>query len=458
MKLRKVTKGILAFLFVLTGFFTFSDFKANAASYDDQVNVRLVVPETFKLTPTGSYRLVNVDNGRSVDYRGSLEFRYSRTSNAIGVRSDLNNSYIYSGRGFRLEERTPSSGNSVVVNQVRVAGAASYTSNTYRGSMSVRVNENDRRPRLHNELGIEDYLKGVVPREAIASWPIEALKAQSVAARNYAKLNMSKGYLVDTTTDQVYAGKTAEHPNTNRAVDETKGRYATHNGNLITAFYHSSSGGYTDDSENVWLNAVPYIRAVEDPYDNNPGNSRHSWTTTMTRSQIGEAVFERGWTATDITIESKSRAGRVQSMTVTGMSPSGRVDTVRIPSANGSADSIRWSLGQSLNSTKFDVEFPDQDARVRLPGGGTSSVELNGAKMALPGEQTITLRSNQMQVRTANSVEVIRPSSDTVVFNGNGWGHGLGMSQWGAATMAQQGYSYTEILQHYYTDIRIERR
>ncbi|GAK07183.1 SpoIID protein homolog [Geomicrobium sp. JCM 19038] len=256
----------------------------------------------------------------------------------------------------------------------------------------------------------------------------------------------------------MYAGKTAEHPNTNRAVDETKGRYATHNGNLITAFYHSSSGGYTDDSENVWLNAVPYIRAVEDPYDNNPGNSRHSWTTTMTRSQIGEAVFERGWTATDITIESKSQAGRVQSMTVTGMSPSGRVDTVRIPSANGSSDSIRWSLGQSLNSTKFDVEFPDQDARVRLPGGGTSSVELNGAEMALPGEQTITLRSNQMQVRTANGVEVIRPSSDTVVFNGNGWGHGLGMSQWGAATMAQQDYSYTEILQHYYTDIRIERR
>ncbi|WP_042414896.1 SpoIID/LytB domain-containing protein [Geomicrobium sp. JCM 19038] len=174
MKLRKVIKGMLAFLFVLTGFFTFSDFKVNAASYDDQVNVRLVVPETFKLTPTGSYRLVNVDNGRSVDYRGSLEFRYSRTSNAIGVRSDLNNSYIYSGRGFRLEERTPSSGNSVVVNQVRVAGAASYTRNTYRGSMSVTVNANDRRPRLHNELDIEDYLKGVVPREAIASWPIEA--------------------------------------------------------------------------------------------------------------------------------------------------------------------------------------------------------------------------------------------------------------------------------------------
>ncbi|WP_152550099.1 SpoIID/LytB domain-containing protein [Geomicrobium sp. JCM 19039] len=411
------------------------------------------------MTPAGSYRLVNLGNGQSVSYSGPLQFRYANSSGQVGVRDARSDSYIYSSRGFRLEERSPgSSSNDVTVNRVRAAGSSSYTQNTYRGTMEVTSPGSHRGLRLHNILGIDDYLKGVVPREMSGGWPLEALKAQSVAARNYAKSNMnSNDFLVDTTVHQVYVGKTGEHPNSNRAVDETRGIYATHNGSLINAFYHSSSGGYTDDSENVWLTTVPYIRAVEDPYDNNPGNSRHTWTTTMTRSDIGAHVFGNGWTVSDLEVNERSEAGRVQKLTVVGVNNNGQTRTKTFPERGG-PDSIRSALGQSLNSTKFDIRFPDQDAQVRLPGGDTTSIDLNGASMALPNNEQINLHTNHLSVRTANGSQTIQPSGETITFEGGGWGHGLGMSQWGALTMAQQGYSYEDILHHYYTNIRIERR
>ncbi len=139
----------------------------------------------------------------------------------------------------------------------------------YRGRIEVFAN-----PRgaltVVNVIGLEDYVKGVVPNElSPGGFPaIEALKAQAIAARTYALKNRgqfaSEGYdLLPTTRSQVYRGLSSEHPLSSRAVDETRGLIATYNGEPINALYTSTCGGRTEDAENIFLQAVPYLRSRE---------------------------------------------------------------------------------------------------------------------------------------------------------------------------------------------------
>jgi len=121
-----------------------------------------------------------------------------------------------------------------------------------------------------NELGLEDYVRGVVANElSPGGYPaLEALKAQAVAARTYALRNrgqfMSQGFdVLPTTRSQVYRGLTSENPLSTRAVDETRGLVATYNGELINALYTSTCGGRTEDAENIFNQAVPYLRGRE---------------------------------------------------------------------------------------------------------------------------------------------------------------------------------------------------
>ncbi|MBB6450395.1 stage II sporulation protein D [Geomicrobium halophilum] len=439
------------------------DKQVYAIEYDETVNVRLIPSQTFTVTPSGSYRLVNLDTGRLVNYSGTIEFRYSSTGR-VGIRLSSSDSLKYSAQGFRLEEETAEYGQDLSITSVQVAGAHRFTTNRYRGSLEVRpALEGESRLRVHNLLDINDYLRGVVPREMSANWHLEALKAQSVAARNFAKSAMdTKPYLVDTIIDQVYVGKTGEHSRTNQAVDETSGEYVTHNGTIINAFYHSSSGGHTENSENVWVSNVPYIRGVEDSYDSHPNNPRHRWESSISASEMGAYLFGDGWTVTDIQVTDRSQAGRVQQLTISGAH--GDTTAVKtVPEGSSSADSIRSALGLTLNSTLFDVRTDGQaNMEVRVAGGGTENVgSLNGLEMVLADNETTILSGYNLPVRTSDGVEYVnhaRKMDEAITFTGGGWGHGLGMSQWGALGMAEAGYTYGEILRHYYTDVQIEQR
>lgn len=148
-----------------------------------------------------------------------------------------------------------------------------FNDRPYRGRIEVFAN---RRGSLTvvNVIGLEDYVKGVVPNEL--SFPaLEALKAQAIAARTYALKNRgqfsSEGYdLLPTTRSQVYGGLSTEQPLTTRAVDETRGIVATYNGEPINALYTSTCGGRTEDSENIFNDAVPYLRARECTAETSP--------------------------------------------------------------------------------------------------------------------------------------------------------------------------------------------
>uniref|UniRef100_UPI0026358235 SpoIID/LytB domain-containing protein n=1 Tax=uncultured Veillonella sp. TaxID=159268 RepID=UPI0026358235 len=165
----------------------------------------------------------------------------------------------------------------------------------YRGAIKIAVNSNGAMM-IINETSLESYLYGVVPAEAVPSWPQEALKAQAVAARTYALYNMkqsaAKPYDVKpTTSHQVYSGQAGEYDSTTRAVDATKGLVMKYKGSLIEAFFHSDGGGFTEDSVNVWGSVVPYLKGVKD-YSNNSDTS--AWTVSLTRSALENKLKAAG--------------------------------------------------------------------------------------------------------------------------------------------------------------------
>ena len=140
-----------------------------------------------------------------------------------------------------------------------------------------------------NALGIDNYVKGVVSREVPSSWPVETLKAQAIAARSYAMTTRRGGTVVDQypdTRSQVYAGVSAETAATNAAVTATRGQVVTYQGQTITTYFFSTSGGRTENVENSFVGAAPkpYLTSVEDPYDN--VSPRHRWQLVFTTGQM----------------------------------------------------------------------------------------------------------------------------------------------------------------------------
>ncbi len=321
----------------------------------------------------------------------------------------------------------------------------------YRGVGEVRLNSRGSLAAI-NELPVEEYLLGVVPRELgpIAFPYLEALKAQAVAARTYALANLGKrrndGYdLLPTVSDQVYGGMSAEHPLSSQAVQETAGIVATYDGRLISALYSSTSGGWTANSEDVFTTAEPYLRGVP---DKERGNAlahvpslevfrSHANPTSLRAAAEGD--FESDWSSrhrwyVDWTADEmrqvlntyfNTEVGRVLAVNVVERSSSGRALRVNFVTENGTftetKDRIRAALKfftaagaqTSLNSTLFFIE-PVTDPRIK---------ELRGFEAW-----------------------------------GGGWGHGVGMSQTGAVGMAQRGDTYDQILKHYYRGITLGAR
>jgi stage II sporulation protein D len=219
-------------------------------------------------------------------------------ANRVGSkRVDPNRNYIVTRSGGRIVVRTRrgkriarSSGVLRVSSPnglVTVAGKGVYRDEIeYRPGLSGGVT-------AVNRVGLENYIRGVVPLESPASWPIDALKAQAVAARSYA-LGTGTGNAVfdhyDTTASQVYGGYSAEQPSTNRAVASTRGEVLRHDGKVIVAYFHSTSGGHTENNENIFSGgkALPYIRGVPDPWDRH--SPYHRWQLSYSARSLGKAL------------------------------------------------------------------------------------------------------------------------------------------------------------------------
>ncbi|MDO9567634.1 MAG: SpoIID/LytB domain-containing protein [Candidatus Desulfaltia sp.] len=251
-----------------------------------------------------------------------------------------------------------------------------------------------------NNIPVEQYLYGVVPKEMPHSWPKEALKAQAVAARTYALYikdkSADKPYDVEsTTTSQVYGGFDAEKEESNLAVDETRDQVITYDGRLIVAYFHSSSGGHTEDSKNVWTADLPYLKGVSDGFSANIPNSQ--WSFFVSYNDMQNNLNKYGL-----------NIGQISVLNAAGESQSGRLLGVSVVANNGTTE---------LKSNNFRIKV------------GATRLKSTLLKMA--------------------------PERDGILFAGKGYGHGVGMSQWGANVMAQKGFGYQDILKHYYQSVKI---
>jgi SpoIID/LytB domain protein len=327
-------------------------------------------------------------------------------------------------------------------------GLVTIGSAKYRGVAEVRVNSQGTLAGI-NELPMEQYLYGVVPRELPPTVydELEAQKAQAIAARTYALRGMGKrssdGYdLLPTTSDQVYGGYAAEHPLSSQAVDETNGLVATYEGRLIEALFFSTSGGATANNEDVYNSApLPYLRGVIDHQRGNSGNVldsiKHAPGAMKLRGQRNgdfEADWSRyhrwsfEWTADEISdvisLYAGQDVGRVLAINVLERSNSGRVKLIEYVTEAGT--------------------FTDTKDRVR---SSLKYVNANGTFSSL-----------------LSTLFVIEPVTDkktgeVVGFEafGGGWGHGVGMNQTGATGMAEKGATFDEIIRFYYQGVDLTK-
>jgi stage II sporulation protein D len=255
-----------------------------------------------------------------------------------------------------------------------------------------------------NEVPIEDYVASVVAGE-YGLGDTEGTKAMAVVARTYGLFASAKfggAYdQADGTASQVYEGATAATEQSRQAARATKGEVLTYNGSLIQAVYFSSSGGHTANNEDVWKadEAIPYLRGRDDPYD--ASSPHHNWSATVDRSSLLQAL-------------TRTRGTLVDGFTIGERTPHGRVKTINVLQSSG----------------------PDHTMKAN-----TFRLVVNRGVDGAP------LKSTWFDARRQGS---------SYVFNGHGFGHGVGLSQYGAHEMAERGKDYREILRFYYTDVEIE--
>ena len=330
----------------------------------------------------------------------------------------------------------------------------------YGGFQYTRLDGNDLT--VVNIVGVEDYTKGVLPYEVGNTWPIEALKAQALCAKSYAMTSIgshtSGGFdLCVTEHCQVYKGTNSANELTDRAVDETAGMYITYNGEICKAFFSSCDGGATDNVENVWPNTIPYLRGVIDPYEADVASSisGYYWQLSYTPAELTQRLQSRGYSCSTIVsmqITQYTELGNVMRVTVTDSN--GRTlhftkgDAIR--SALG-AKSIRFKIGNSTDA------FVNNGSNM-LEGGPSSAYAIGGDGLisSLPG-------GNVYAITGTGEIEVFGEGGSSngmingkFVINGTGHGHNVGMSQYGAYSMAKyHNKTFYDIITFYFTGVTI---
>jgi stage II sporulation protein D len=303
----------------------------------------------------------------------------------------------------------------------------------FRGRLKLRPA--GKRLQAINVVGLETYLSSVVGSEMPASWPQEALRAQAVAARTYALRQRKPDAPFDlkaTVASQVYKGVEAETPSTRQAVASTRSQVLMHGSSLIDAVFHSSSGGVTENSGDIWTRQLPYLVSVPDFDEASPVRR---WEKRLEPAELRKAFPELGG-LTDLDVLRTSRSGRIQLARVTG--PRG---TQVIKGAE-----LRKRLGLRSTLVTFRFEAPEPAAVSGDPRTAAAIVP-----PPLPLLPDILPRTAQASLAAA-----LRPeASPALVARGRGFGHGVGMSQWGAYGMAQRGRSHEEILRHFYRGVAV---
>lgn len=372
---------------------------------------------------------------------------------------------------------------------------------SYEGEIVVRASGG--RLTVVNKLDVEKYLRGVLGYEISPSWPLEVLKAQAVISRTYALSQMgrhnSEGYDVcDADHCQVYRGVNVHGSSTDRAITQTRGKVVTYKGALARTFFSSDSGGATSDSSDVWGSAIPYLVVRREPYPSPSPNAE--WQVTLTAAEIQTALAKKGkgvGTLREIAIARRDSAGRPTVLRFTGTKGSSTMTSADFRTQVGAKKlrSTFFGFTRASSSSSSQGKAPAASASKSSGGGALSAAEkkqllaliaqkkfttderlemlLNpeleryflekvlGSKNAAAAAKHAKGKAAHTQAKKADkpssSVSSVRVSGSVTLY-GRGWGHGVGLSQWGAKAMADHGWSAEKILNFYYPGTVLQRR
>ena len=347
-----------------------------------------------------------------------------------------------------------------------------------------------------NVLPLEDYVKGVAPYEMGREWPVEALKAQATCARTYVLKNLGKhedlGFDVcNSSWCQVYRGTGSDRADygpsdiSDKAVEGSAGQVLWYGKEMAETFYSSSHGGASESISNVWgssLSKYPYLCGVEDPYEEGADsiNAYSSWTVKYSRSELTQKLQSSGYGV----------GTKVDSMDLT-YSELGNVIKLVVHWANGGKntfkpDDIRGVLGLrsirfTVNDTRVDSGVEEEDEPnvwqfvlnglekigftklfaeeiyVVTEDGEVDLVDDKPYVIYGSGKKTLLIEPEEVDEKdVANKAGTVCVSGSEYVFEGSGWGHQLGMSQYGAYAMAKAGFTYDEIIEFYYPGTHVD--
>lgn len=318
-----------------------------------------------------------------------------------------------------------------------------------------------------NFVSMADYLCGVVAYEMNPAWPAEALKAQTVAAACFAMTHLgahaSGGFDVcGTVCCQTYLGVWQHGGAYEEAVREVSAVRMTCGGEYVNAVYFSSDGGATEDSENVFYEALPYLRGKADPFEGQVNTGYDTWEMRYTAQQITQILQGKG-----------CACGPIVSITPT-YTALGNIRSLRFTDQYGmSWDFSRDKAGSILYSSRYSLSTKSQRFTVNAEGGselGSFYVNDGRTPLTAPDTACIMSASGTASLHSTGTVSVLSGaglqersyagsgvtiSAPSYRLTGSGFGHNLGMSQYGAKAMAELGYTYREILEFYYTGVDI---
>ncbi len=418
---------LLTFLSILLAAST--SFSRSIFVYTSEPNIRVCLTESrpsLTIHLGGNYRLTYQGIGIAVLENASISFRFSLQGTPV---ASLPNQQIEFFSPITIEP-ADTLGPMVTAN---AADGITFNYQTYPGKFEI-IPENNGGFRLINSVPLETYLRGVVPNELVNNLrpdELQACMAQAIAARNYAFFRMSdvdsfangptsKGFDVYADTrDQVYSGIQRYKSLADSAIQFTSGMIVEYEGQPARCFFHSTCGGHTEEVQNVWQGqpALPYLQGVSD-MDSATGepfciyNPRFYWTVSFSGHELNRLVRTNLGMANPM-FASRPVKGNVDSIMILDRFPSTRVDSLEIKTDNDSVYYVRGDRTRYLFKTSI---------------GGI-------------------LRSSMFKITVfRNYGGNIRK----IVIKGQGNGHGVGMCQWGALGMSRLGYSYKQILSHYY--------
>lgn len=271
----------------------------------------------------------------------------------------------------------------------------------FRGAIDI-IRQKDNTLLIINHVDIEDYICGVLYHEVAPWWPMEALKAQAIAVRTYALYqashNKNKEYdLVSTIYSQVYGGRTSEKGRTNKATRKTKGEVLTYKNKIFPTFFHATCAGHTESANNLWNIDIPPLGGRECKFCERSPHFR--WKKKLKLTDIENSLKKSGF-----------ETGTIEKIEIVDKNISGRITELKIFSKDKSikvaANRFRLACGPNgIRSTNFDLQLE------------------NGK----------------------------------VYFNGIGWGHGVGMCQWGAFFMSKKRFNAKQILNFYYPESKVKK-